>query len=432
MTVKRDPAPARWTLIRGARQLLTLQGATGPRIGAAMNRLEVIPNGAMLIRDGVIECVGPSNRVENLAGARTATEIDASGKVVMPAFVEPDARILYDPSLHYSSNPDSSNSDLSNSDLSKPDSSKACMDISQSLRVTSRHKLLQKGAANGGEYARYGVLTAGVATLFALELKVVLKILSTQHALQSRPLRLRGIIATDFAAAQFPEKFAEQIAEKWIPLIKERKLSSIVELSSSANAGAALESASQTILLAAAAAGFTIRIRSFDGAASEILRVAQTAGAVALLSPGRNEMLEKWPARGNMVFVLSTNLDDPRQESDPAIARRFIEHEIPFAISMGWPTADSCGRNTQHALYTAARYYKLTAEEAITAATVNAACSLRTSHLTGALEPGKSADVTIMNVSDYRELVKRPGLSSVEWVLSKGRVVYGRTPLILD
>src|SRR3954465_12992339 len=75
-------------LVRGARQLLTLGGPSGPRRGEALNKLGVIEDGAVLITDGVISEVGMSRRIENLAEARSAIEISASGKVVMPGFVD--------------------------------------------------------------------------------------------------------------------------------------------------------------------------------------------------------------------------------------------------------------------------------------------------------------------------------------------------------
>jgi imidazolonepropionase len=47
---------------------------------------------------------------------------------------------------------------------------------------------------------------------------------------------------------------------------------------------------------------------------------------------------------------------------------------------------------------------KLTPAEAITAATINAAYSLRRGHEIGSLEPGKLADFAIHDCADYREL----------------------------
>ncbi len=81
------------TLIRGARQLLTLRGPSGPRRGADLRKLGIIQDGAVLVADGLIAEVGPSRRVENLALARGAEEIDASGCVVLPGFVDSHIRV---------------------------------------------------------------------------------------------------------------------------------------------------------------------------------------------------------------------------------------------------------------------------------------------------------------------------------------------------
>ncbi len=73
-------------LIRGARQLLTMRGPKGPRRGPALNELSIIPDGALLIRDGTLVEVGSSRRVENLAarlGARQVFQRDG-GQGVRP------------------------------------------------------------------------------------------------------------------------------------------------------------------------------------------------------------------------------------------------------------------------------------------------------------------------------------------------------------
>src|SRR5438105_1091524 len=77
-------------LIRGARQLLTLHGPAVPRRGGALRELGIIVDGAVLIRDGVIDEVGPSRRVEALMKVRNAEEISAIGRVVLPGFVDCD------------------------------------------------------------------------------------------------------------------------------------------------------------------------------------------------------------------------------------------------------------------------------------------------------------------------------------------------------
>ena len=81
-------------LIRGARQLLTLRGPASPRRGVALRELGIIQDGAVLIRDGRILAVGQGRRVENLADARDAVEIDATRHLVLPGFVDSHTHLV--------------------------------------------------------------------------------------------------------------------------------------------------------------------------------------------------------------------------------------------------------------------------------------------------------------------------------------------------
>ena len=47
---------------------------------------------------------------------------------------------------------------------------------------------------------------------------------------------------------------------------------------------------------------------------------------------------------------------------------------------------------------------KMTPAEAITAATINAACALRLQDRKGSVEPGKDADLSILGLKDHREI----------------------------
>ena len=71
---------------------------------------------------------------------------------------------------------------------------------------------------------------------------------------------------------------------------------------------------------------------------------------------------------------------------------------------------------------------KMTPAEAITAATVNAAHSLRRGHIIGSLEPGKAADFAIHDCDDYRELPYFFGRDTARAVYLGGPCVYRRNP----
>src|ERR1017187_4079469 len=78
----------RATILTHASQLLTLRGGTVPRRGAAMRDLAIIADGAVLIDNGKIAEVGTTDEVAKHELAKKADEIDCSGKVVMPGFVD--------------------------------------------------------------------------------------------------------------------------------------------------------------------------------------------------------------------------------------------------------------------------------------------------------------------------------------------------------
>ena len=78
-------------LIHSANQLLTLAGS--PQRGLDLGNLGIIPDGSALVRDGKISAVGNSQAL--MAKYNDEPRFDASGKVVMPGFVDPHTHALW-------------------------------------------------------------------------------------------------------------------------------------------------------------------------------------------------------------------------------------------------------------------------------------------------------------------------------------------------
>jgi len=68
-------------------------------------------------------------------------------------------------------------------------------------------------------------------------------------------------------------------------------------------------------------------------------------------------------------------------------------------------------------------YMKMSAEEAITALTLNGAAALDRADRIGSLEPGKQADLVILQYPSYKFLPYHTGVNIVETVIKKGKVV---------
>src|SRR5512136_185619 len=78
-------------LIHSSTQLLTLTG--GPQRGTDLGRLDIIEDGAVLVRDEKIVAVGTTRELRRIHGDEPT--LDASGCVVMPGFVDPHTHVIW-------------------------------------------------------------------------------------------------------------------------------------------------------------------------------------------------------------------------------------------------------------------------------------------------------------------------------------------------
>jgi len=375
-----------------------------------MNELNIVPNGALLIRNGIIEDVGPARRVENLAGARSAREIDATGRVVMPAFVDADVSLL-------------------------GCSTAANGNDSSSLRLMSRKRVLARAAAMSAECASYGCLSVGAHTRCATDLQNIGKLLHVHRALQLKPMRIRSIFSPQFqqGGAKTPAQVLDAFTSKWLPSVKSRKLASVVELTVAGPEAALDISVIRVAAVAASGLEYAIRLCSPCRLEPVHLQMALSAGAIGIIAPMDTLRAFVGPlsAIGCVrVIPASEGFDDP-DNAAPAI-RGAIDEGAAIALTSSYRYLDASSLNMQYLLHLAVRRLGLTPAEAITATTWNPACSLRLSHVIGSLEPGKSADLLLMEVPDYRDLHRRAGHHDVSLVMRKGRIIWRRSALSVD
>ncbi len=169
----------------------------------------------------------------------------------------------------------------------------------------------------------------------------------------------------------------------------------------------------------AASAGCDIRFRANGDVTSSMAALAVETGCVSLVGSVSEEFIAESPC----VQIVPGSALLRQHCSSRAVLRG---SRRCAALATGYERGATTSMNSQYLLFPACRDAGLKIEEAITAATHNAACALGLCREVGSLMPGKSADVCIMDVGDYRELAERPGHHDVWMVLCAGRVVYRR------
>jgi imidazolonepropionase len=374
----------RRVLIHGARQLLTLRGTNSPRRGHDLSQLHIIEDGAILIGDGKILEVGPSRRLENLASARRAEAIPAHGRVVMPAFVDPDTRALR-PAATYA---ETFNVHLPECPCANSYGSGA--------RV--RHD---------GEVTLEGMLRHGTATVET----------------KGSDIRLLRVIAQMESAIEVIPTFDARcgVSEDVLDLVRKRCLARFVQCR--AGSDEAAQRTALDTLRYARGLGFGIRqcwVGTSHGFGTELQE-----GVDAVIRP--NALGDEDVAAlsvSNTVAVLAPGIDFHRGAISYPPAAKLIAGGAALALATAYGPYTNPSYSMAVTVSLACRKLGMRPAEAITAATINAAHALGIGRRAGSLEPGKQADILILQTGDYRAMAWEFGINLVGMVIKAGEVVY--------
>ncbi|HEX4841573.1 MAG TPA: amidohydrolase family protein, partial [bacterium] len=96
---------------------------------------------------------------------------------------------------------------------------------------------------------------------------------------------------------------------------------------------------------------------------------------------------------------------------------------VPIALGSDYNPQTSPTYSMPTVVALASRALQLTPEEAIVAATINAAHAVSAAEEVGSLELGKAADIVILDLPDYRQWPTPSGVNPVAMVVKRGRVV---------
>ncbi len=107
-------------------------------------------------------------------------------------------------------------------------------------------------------------------------------------------------------------------------------------------------------------------------------------------------------------------------------ARAMIDAGLAVVLATDFNPGSSPTPSMTMILSLASTHLKMTPAESLTAATVNAAHSLRRGAEVGTLEAGKRADFVVHDCEDYRELAYFFGVEHAHAVYVEGREAYSR------
>jgi imidazolonepropionase len=404
-------------------QLVTLAGPARPRVGLEMRELAIVPDGAMLIRDGRIHAIGSRAGMERVLSA-DAQIVDAGGRIVLPGFVDAHTHPVF-------AGTRAAEFEERAEGATYTEIAARGGGIRSTVRLTrqaSEAELLVAARRYCAWFLRGGTTTVEAKSGYGLSLEAELKILRVIRQLAAGG-RLR-YVPTFLGAHEVPDEYrggldayADLVVHEMLPRIAEEHLAEYCDVFCEPTVFPAAQA--RAILRAARDRGFGLRIHADQFTPDQGALLAAELGAVTAdhLEATGSAGLEALKSGGVQPVLLPASVYHLGSTRYPA-ARQMIELGLPVVLATDFNPGSSPTASMPMVLSLASTQMRMTPAESITAATINAAYSLRRGHQVGSLEPGKSADFAIHDCGDYRELPYFFGREPAWGVYVGGTCVY--------
>ncbi|HYL45753.1 MAG TPA: imidazolonepropionase [Candidatus Limnocylindrales bacterium] len=412
-------------LITGCSQILTLRGPV-PRRGRALGDPEIIRDGAMLVRDDRIAAIGARRRIERLRGARRAEKLDLGGRVVLPGFVDSHTHLIFPASR--AEEYEQRIGGASYEEIARAGG--GIRSTVEKLRHTPAAKLKARAQMNLREFAAHGTTTLEAKSGYGLDWKSEVKTLDVLGELhQEQPLDIHctflggHIVPREFRGRG--EAYVQTLVKRWIPAVATAGLAEFCDVF--CEEGAFTVAQSRKILQSGRACGLVPRIHAEQ--------LTHTGGALLAieLQAASADHLEKVDAAdiralglSNVVCTLLPGCCFHLGLVHYAPARKLIEAGAIVALATDFNPGTSPTQSMTMILSLACTQMRMSPAEAIAAATINPAYSLRQHDRVGSLEVGKYADVAAFDVADYREIPYYFGVNLCSLTMKRGAIIHSK------
>jgi imidazolonepropionase len=411
-------------LIVNAEEMLTLAGSSQiPRTGTQMQELEIIRDGALAIHEGKIVAVGKT--LEITKTFRGEYVLSAKGKTVLPGFVDPHTHLVFSGSRE--------------DEFQMRIEGAAYMEILcsgggalKTARETQRsrvEKLVELSLDRLDMMLANGTTTVEAKSGYGLTVEDELKVL--RAAKQVNQLHSVNVVST-FMGAHVPplefknnsEEYVKLVIEEMIPRIADLRLAEFCDVF--CERGIFNSDQAKRILEAGKQNGLKPKIHADQLSPLGGAKVAVDVAAVSAdhLNFSSPENIKDFAEKG-VKAVLLPAASFGMMMNRYADARLMIDCGVPVALGTDF-SANCWVGSQQTVIAMACHLLHMTTEEAVVAATINAAHAINRAQYVGSLEVGKVADIAILNVSSHKFLGYSIGFNLVEKVISKGRLVVNR------
>ncbi|MEZ5330703.1 MAG: imidazolonepropionase [Thermoanaerobaculia bacterium] len=398
---------------------------TVPLAGARQRAVDRLTGVDVLCRDGLIAAVDRPREVARLAspGAR---RLSGGGGTLVPGFIDAHTHLPW--------------AGTRETEFSQRLEGRTYLEIAArgggilstvaATRAASEEELTANTLGRLDRMLAHGTTTAEAKSGYGLSLDDELKQLRAIAAAGARhPIELS---ATLMAAHEIPPehrgeraRFLDLVCEEIVPAAAEAGLATACDVF--CEQGVFTVAESRRVLEAGIAHGLAPRLHAdefVDSGAAELAGAlgAVTADHLVAVSAAGIEAL----ARGGVLAGLLPGVSFFLMKDVYAPARRLIGAGVPVTLATDCNPGSSHTESLVTIVQLAVFRLGMFLEEALTAVTLNAACTLGRGESLGTIEPGKQADLVLLDAPNVLHLAYHFGVNPVVAVVKRGEPVHPR------
>jgi imidazolonepropionase len=388
-----------------------------------MRDLGLHEDAALAAAEGRIVWVGPDRALpESVRLGPDATVLDAGGAAVVPGFVDAHTHLAFT-----GDRDEEIRQRLAGASYQQiAAAGGGIVRTVEATRGATALDLEEAIASRLDEMLLCGSTTAEVKSGYGLETAAELRSLEAiRGAARRHPV---SVVSTFLGAHEVPREhradrghYLDLLLEEMIPAVAGRGLAEFCDVFCEEGVFSIEES--RRILRAARGHGMKLRLHADELANTAGAELAAELGArsadhLVFVSPAGMKALAEASCVATLLPIAAFYLRLGRF----APARALIEAGVPVALASDVNPGGGLSPSLPFAMALASFGMGMSLEEALTAATINAAFSLDRQATVGSLEVGKRADLVLLRAARLLDLV-RVGVPAIQAVVKDGRVV---------
>lgn len=417
-------------ILKNIGKLVTMQGSSSFRVKEEMNKINIIENAYIAVKNGKILAIGVGDEFGNLCEDDTKIH-DAEGLLVTPGLIDSHTHLI-----HGGSRENEFSMKLNGVPyIEILNNGGGILSTVKATKEASEEELYKKAKKSLDRMLEFGVTTVEEKSGYGLELNTEIKQLEVARVLdKNHPVDL---VHTFLGAHAVPEEYKENhkayidiLVDVMMPKIKDMGLAEFCDVF--CEEGVFTIEESEYILQKAKEMGYKLKIHADEIESLGGAELAAKLGCVSAdhLMAASDEGI-KMMAENNVVanILPATSFNLNKNYAD---CRKMIDMGAIVSLSSDYNPGSCPSENLQLVMQLGCLHLKMTPNEVLTAVTINAAYAIDRVDKIGSIEVGKNADFVVFDARNVEYLMYHFGINHTKKVYKNGNLVVDNKVVVYD